>query len=76
MSDLQIYDSGDLGIDEDTADWLPTPAQIKAACAKIRSKWSKSERRRRRVGPGRQRWHAPTVSTLRFGIVEVGTDAA
>jgi len=44
-----IDEFDDSGIDDETADYMPTPAQIREACAEIRSKWNDATRASRNV---------------------------
>lgn len=58
-------------------DYLPSPDEIAAACASIRSDWTLSEKRRRFVGelmPDEPEsvWRPPVIDTSHFRISSAG----
>jgi hypothetical protein len=42
----------------------PTPAEIEAKCAEIRSRWTPQEEAQRLVGGGRKQWRPPSYSSF------------
>lgn len=64
-------------LDSTRIDYLPTPFEIDAACARIRDRWSHNERRRRFVGPHLPDelptpWQPPVVDTSAFRLMTLG----
>lgn len=63
----------DLEQEDRRIDYLPTIAEISTACARIRSEWTTSEKRRRFVGelvPDDlvQDWRPPVIDTSHFRL--------
>ncbi len=60
---INHYDFGLLDFEAEQSEFMPTPAEIAAACAAIQSTWGPAERRQRYQGLRRQAWSPPLVST-------------
>jgi hypothetical protein len=47
----------------------PTPEELEAKAAEIRRGWSREEREKRMVGPGRRRWTIPQFAFNHDGVL-------